>query len=216
MMPITDGGRYMRGGATGSMTAPTGVRIRRRARSRSLSVLLLVLAGCASEPIPSASSPIPTLPESVLAGYSVTTEALDVGAIAAEVADPDSVTTVLEDMRSGIERRFSSRRSPEQQVIARTIRFPSAAQAAGYVTWLDQHAADVLGAGPHDESVDLAGAIAYSHHPNGCCPGKEMVWWLVAWARGVDAFELMVGGSQVRPDVVGSLATTLDEEAHTT
>ena len=43
-----------------------------------------------------------------------------------------------------------------------------------------------------------------------------MVWWLVAWARGVDAFELMVGGSQVRPDVVRSLATTLDEEAHTT
>ena len=206
------------------MTAPTAVRIRRRARSRPLPVVLLVLAGCASDPIP-ASSPLPTLPnlptlptlpESALAGYSVTTEALDAGSLAAEVADPVSVTRALEGMGPGIERRFSSRRSPEQQVIARTIRFSSAAQAAGYVTWLDQHAAEVLGAGPHDESVDLAGAIAYSHDPNGCCPGKEMVWWLVAWARGVDAFEMMVGGSQVRPDVVGSLATTLDEEAHTT
>jgi hypothetical protein len=204
------------------MTAPTGARIRRRRpRSRPIPALLLVLplflaAACASDPVPPAGSPLPTLPESALAGYSVRTEAVDAGSIAAELAGPGSVTPALDGMRSGIERRFSSRRSLEQQVIARTIRFSTAAQAAHYVTWLDQHAADVLGAGPHEESVALAGAIAYSHDPNGCCPGKEMVWWLVAWARGVDAFQMMVGGSQVRPDVVGSLATSLEREAHAT
>lgn len=197
------------------MTARTGARARRR-RPWGLQLAVLLLAGaaaCGSDPVAPASSTLPTLPESVLAGYSVQTQPVDADTIAAEVADPGSVASVLEGIRSGTERRFSSRREPEQQVIARTIRFASAAQAGGYVTWLDGHAADVLGAGAHDETVGVAGAIAYSHDPNGCCPGKEMVWWLVAWARGTDAFVVMVGGTQVRPDVVGSLAASLDEEA---
>lgn len=186
---------------------------RRGSWSPHLAALLVTVAGaCGSDPVVPASTSLPTLPESALAGYSVQTQPVDADTIAAEVTDPGSVASVLRGMRSGTERRFSSRREPEQQVIARTIRFASEAQAGGYVTWLDQHAADVLGAGSHDETVDVAGAIAYSHDPSGCCPGKEMVWWLVAWARGADAFVLMVGGTQVRSDVVESLATSLDEE----
>ena len=197
------------------MSARTGGKIhRRRPWSRPLSALLVAgAAACGSDPVPPASPPLPILPESALAGYSVRTQVLDAETIAAEVADPDPVALVLEGMRSGVERRFSSRRAPEQQVIARTIRFGSGAQAGSYVAWLDRHAADVLGAGPHDESLDLAGAVAYSHDPSGCCPGKEMVWWLVGWARGADVFVLMVGGSRVRSGVVESLATSLDEEA---
>lgn len=197
------------------MWARTGAQTRRRRLwSRPLGALFLAgAAACGSDPLPPASPILPTLPESALTGYSVQTQVLDAGTIAAEVADPDSAATALEGMRSALERRFSSRRAHEQQVIARTIRFASVEQAAGYVGWLDRHPADVLGADPHDETVDLAGAVAYSHDPGGCCPGKEMVWWLVGWARGTDAFVLMVGGTQVRAGIVDSLTTSLDGEA---
>ena len=185
----------------------------RRPWVRALTALLVSGAtACGSDPASPPATPLPTLPESALVGYAMQTQVLDAAAIAAEVADPDAVAAALEGMRSATERRFSSHREPEQQVIARTIRFASASQATEYIGWLEQHAADVLGAGPHNETVELAGAVAYSHDPNGCCPGKEMVWWLVAWARGTDALVLMVGGTQVRSGVVESLATSLDSE----
>jgi hypothetical protein len=193
------------------MSVSTGARVR---RERSIAVLLLAWAvGCGSEPVAPGPPALPILPGSTLPGYTVRTESLDAPTIAAEVADPSSVEPVLEEMEAGTERRFSSRRSPEQQVITRAIRFASGNGAAGYVAWLDGHAADVLGPGPHDESVAVDGAVAFSHDPEGCCPGKEMVWWLVAWSRGTDAFVLMVGGTQVRSDVVERVAAAMDQEA---
>jgi hypothetical protein len=191
------------------MSVPTGAWIRRQ---RSIAVVLLAWAvGCGSEATPPSSSPLPVLPVSVLPDYTVQTGPLDAPTIAAEVADPASVEPLLDGMEAGTERRFSSRSSPEQQVIARTIRFASSVGAAGYVAWLDDHPTDVFGPGSHDESVAVDGTIAYSHDPTGCCPGKEMVWWLVAWSRGTDAFVLMVGGTQVRSDVVERVAAAMDE-----
>ena len=198
----------MREEATSTMTPP-GRWCRRWAGP--LAALLLVFAACRSVP-PTPASPLPILPESALTGYSTQTQTVDAETIAGEVADPDSVAPVLEGMRSGSERRFSSRREPEQQVISRTIRFTSIAEASGYVSWLDHHAADVLGAAPRREVVDVSGSVAYSRDPQGCCPGKEMMWWLVTWARGPDALVLMVGGTRVRPAVVGSLAAAMDEQ----
>ena len=188
---------------------PTGARSRRgRPWGRSTVALLLVATGCGSA---RSSTPLPTLPTSALAGYSVRTEGLDAETIASEVADPSALVPLLDGMRAGTERRFSSRGEPEQQVVARTVRFGSAAEAEGFVSWLDGHPDDVLGPAPHGESVSVGGSIAYSHDPSGCCPGKEMVWWLVAWTRETDAFVLMVGGTRVRPGVVDSLAASLDD-----
>ncbi len=179
-----------------------------------LVVLLIGSAACGSEPASRPSPSLPTLPEAALPGYSVQTQAVDAEAIAAEVADVGSFTSVLAGMRSAVERRFASRRAPEQQVIARTLRFATPSDAAGVVAWVRGHAADVLGPGAAGETVDdVTGAVAFSRDPSGCCPGKELVWWLVAWSRGTDAFVVMVGGTQVRRGVVGALTTSLDQEA---
>jgi hypothetical protein len=179
-----------------------------------LVVLLIGSTACGSEPASRPMPSLPTLPEAALPGYSVQTQAVDAEAIATEVADVASFTSALAGMRSAVERRFSSRRAPEQQVIARTLRFATPSQAEGVVAWVRGHAADILGPGAAGETVvDVSGAVAFSHDPSGCCPGKELVWWLVAWSRGTDAFVVMVGGTHVRPSVVGSLTTTLDQEA---
>ncbi len=139
-------------------------------------------------------------------------ETVDIQLLAEEARDPASLATLLDEegFASGRQRTFANPKGEVRLVVARVLRFENATGAEAYVLWLQEHASDRLGSVEAAEPPEILGAFAVAHTPSGCCPNKDMSWYLAAWTRGGYALSLLVGGSEADPAFVEELSAALD------
>lgn len=137
---------------------------------------------------------------------------MDVQALADEASDPASLSALLEDegFASGRQRIFANPKGEVRLVVARVLRFENDTGAESYVRWLQEHASDRLGSVEAAEPPGIPGAFAVAHTPGGCCPNKDMSWYLAAWTRDGYALSLLIGGSEADPAFVEELSAELN------
>jgi hypothetical protein len=152
------------------------------------------------------------LPATAVPGSQTRIEMVDIRSLTEEARDPASLAALLEDegFASGRQRTFANPRGEVRLVVARVLRFEDDAGAEAYVRWLHEHASDQLGSVEAAEPPRIPGSFAFAHTPGGCCPNKDMSWYLAAWTRGGYALSLLIGGSEADPAFVEELSAELD------
>jgi hypothetical protein len=165
-----------------------------------------------------APSPPPTLTDDALPGYVVHRRDLDAAALARDALEPAALASLLGEVGfdGGSEARFTARREPLTEVVARVLRFEDAAGAAAYLGWFAAHGADLLGSETVTARTPRAvpDGVAFAH---GICDGctKDTFQYVVAWTRGAYAITLRVGGPAAGPRAAEPLAASLDERVTT-
>jgi hypothetical protein len=193
-------------------------------------VTLLAVAGCSGGPAeidaPTPSPPsilepspsLPSLPDDTLPGYVVHRTELDAPTLSRDALAPDELASLLADARfkAGVQARFTARRRPITEVVARVLRFEDDAGARAYLDWFAGHAADLLGSEtePARSPRAVPDGVAFAH---GICDGctKDTFQYVVAWTRGPYAITLRVGGPAAGPRAADDLAARLDERVAT-
>jgi hypothetical protein len=154
----------------------------------------------------------------VLPGYVVHRTDVDAAVLVRAALDPSELASLLSDagFADGVEARFTARRRPLIEVVARVLRFEDEAGAAAYLDWFAGHGADLLGSETEPARTPRAvpDGVAFSH---GICDGctKDTFQYVVAWTRGPYAISLRVGGPAAGPDAADALAARLDERVRT-
>jgi hypothetical protein len=174
-----------------------------------LIVAAVLSTSCASAQ-PPAPPPVPAA--TVVPGFETSVETVDIQALADEARDPASLVALLEDegFASGRQRTFANPKGEVRLVVARVLRFEYDAGAEAYVRWLQEHASDRLGSVEAIEPPAIPCAFAVAHTPGGCCPNKDMSWYLAAWTRDGYVLSLLIGGSEADPAFVDELSAELD------
>jgi hypothetical protein len=196
-----------------------------------LALTLLVATGCAAggagaegpTPTPTvqvaaSASPVPTLDDDTLPGYVVHRTELDASTLARDALAPDELAALLDEagLAAGAEVRFTARRRPLIEVVARVLRFEDEGGAAAYLDWFAGHAPDLLGSETEPARAPRAvpDGVAFAH---GVCDGctKDTFQYVVAWTRGPYAITLRVGGPAAGPRAADRLAARLDDRVTT-
>jgi hypothetical protein len=155
---------------------------------------------------------LPGLPAGILPGYVIHVTQLTSAALSTDSLDPSSLDVLLSQagLQAGTQTRFTARGKRLTEVVARVLRFGSAAGADAYLVWLRAHAVDLLGSRTRGATPPgFPGAIAIRHGPSGCCT-KDTFQYFAAWTRGGYAFTLLIGGPAAGPRTATPLAHKLD------
>ena len=181
----------------------------------------LFLVACGSDPTvpvpPSSgqSSPVEGLdpiPSAALPGHPAAAVALDAGTVAQDAVDVSGLEELLADAGfvGGTQRQFSRTGAGRRRIVARVLTFETADGANRYLTWLDDHVADVIGkASPNTQLQAPADGTVFEHAPNPCCHSETRVF-LAAWNRGPRVVTLQFDGPAARASAVPELVSRLD------
>lgn len=177
-------------------------------RSVAVSVAALLMFACGS----SAPAPEP-VPVDALPGEAGDAVPLDAATVAADAIDFAGLETLLGEAGfvGGSQRTFAQLDGGRRRALARILVFDHAEGARGYLGWLEDHVAEVIGDAQPLETPNLPGAgFSAVSEPNACCPNSTRVFF-AAWSDGATVLTLEVGGDGVRPERVGELASMLDD-----
>jgi hypothetical protein len=159
--------------------------------------LVALVAACGSEQTPSPPAPPATLPAAALPQLEARERVLDRETLAEDAFEPQQLASVLEDAGYlvGREREFSGKSPTFDHVIARTLLFEDREGADAYLSWMNEHADEVLGKAEPAKIVTPGEAGAtYKLVRCGTCK-KELPTYLSAWRRGSTVLWLLAAGS---------------------
>jgi hypothetical protein len=199
------------------------------ALSRTLGTLVVGIAlgtascaGAATEPsstVPPRAGSVaersPLLPASALPRMTSAVSPADLGLIAAEVTHPDELSAVLTEAGfvGARQRSFSGGTGPFTRVIARGMRFESAAGARAYVSWLGEHASSEIVAAERISPAAVDDDVVVFHHrPDGCCHNDAPIF-LAGWTSRSSVLYLYAGGRRATSTAFMKLIAAYDSEA---
>jgi hypothetical protein len=113
--------------------------------------------------------------------------------LAAEATDPGQLAALLDDagFETAVVRSYAGGPAAAvRRADIRVIRFGSPAGAERYLSWLSEHASDLVGDATRSVS---RGVALYLHEPTGCC-AKETGVALAAWRHGREVIQVLVAG----------------------
>lgn len=199
------------------------------ALSRTLGTLVLGIAlgaascaGAATEPsstVPPPSGSVaeraPLLPASALPRMTSVVSPADLGLIAAEVTHPDELSAVLREAGfvGARQRSFSGGSGAFTRVVARGMRFESAAGARAYVSWLSERAStEIVTAERISPAAIDDDVVVFHHRPDGCCHNDVPVF-LAGWTSGSSVLYLHAGGRRATVPAFMKLIASYESEA---
>jgi hypothetical protein len=162
----------------------------------ALLIVGFVLIACGRAPAAPSASPIPTPAVDALTGLrALSASELGSDEVAADAVDADRLLTLLDEAGfvSAVGRAYSRPRGPVRRVDVRVVRFATVDGAERYLTWLESHADDVIGAAEAVRASPGSTTTLFLHLQGGCCP-HDQATALAAWRDGRDVVRVIVSG----------------------
>lgn len=188
-------------GAAYHRTAPVGKVPATKRNVLALASIVWLVAGCANR-----SPQLPSL-RSVHAGDPSTIDVIEPG-----TTRLDGVVQPLDRLGfvGGRERVYVGAPGTFERTVTRALAFAKDTGAEGYLRWLEGHASAIIGTASPVEAAGLApGVVAFAHAPGGCCPGKDMPSFLVAWRHGTSVLFVDARGRSMALDRAVAIADEL-------
>ncbi len=192
--------------------------VHRRIHGSSLVPLLvtaLVTAACGSS-VPAPPSPIPSsaparvlepIPATALPGAPADPVDLDAAAIAVDAVDVAGLRSLLDraGFVGGTQRQFSRVRNGRRRILVRVLAFEDQDGAATYLSWLREHAEEVIGdASPSADLRAPSRGVVFVHEPNPCCHNETRLF-LAMWKEGPSVVTIEIAGEGARESDVPEL-----------
>lgn len=161
----------------------------------------MLLGACAGEP-----RRLPALP-SIAAG-----QAAPATVLGADTTTLDDVAQPLDRLGfvGGRERVYVGAAGTFERTVTRALAFETQGGADGYLRWLGDHASAIIGTASA-VTTDLGpGAVTFAHAPGGCCPGKDVPAFLLAWRAGTRVLVVDARGKTMALERAVAIAEELE------
>jgi hypothetical protein len=135
--------------------------------------------------------------------------------LANDAVDRSQLLSLLEDAGFGSANEVvgADRAAGIHQAAARVVAFDDDDGAESYLTWLGDHAGEVIGEAEVVGEIHPPGADrtigVFRHEPGDCCP-KATVAYLTAWRDDALVITLQLAGPSVRPGDVADAADRIE------
>lgn len=179
-----------------------------------LLAVAVLSAACASGPPPGASIPSPSsprvlepIPAAALPGAPADPVALDAAALAVDAVDAAGLVSLLDraGFVGGTQRQFSRVRNGRRRIVVRILAFERPDGAATYLSWLRDHAEDVIGdAAPTADLRAPSDGVVFVHQPNPCCHNETRLF-LAMWREDARVITIEIAGEGARASDVPEL-----------
>jgi hypothetical protein len=163
-------------------------------------VAALAVAACGST-AQTQTGPLSVLPASAVPGLASTTEPVKVSDLEADLGSGVGVDGFVR----GLERVFQGESHRFDRVVSRTLEFEDASAAAGYVSLLQAHVADLYGAGTNAQPVTSDGRKGILIDAASCACHRAEPTLAAAVSKGPRVTYLEVNGGGAKPAAVESL-----------
>jgi hypothetical protein len=197
---------------TGSMYAVTRSRL-----ATTFGILVLLMSGCGSdsEGAPATTDTgrtnyVPVADPNSLSDLNRRDRELDVDALSEDALEPAALAGVLQKaaFEGGEEIEYTGHTRLYSHVITRTLLFAKPDGANGYLRWLDENAADILGQVKSRQPLAV-GSDGVLLLEQGCNCHSDLPTYLAAWRDGAVVRTLLADGAGANERRVTALAREL-------